>query len=204
MPASAHVQPIEWCHLLRCGKRGGLEGGAVDASWVRLYSDVVIRAAAPVLIVLAVLIAAVPARAQEAIYIVRHAERADKSADSLLSAEGIARAQKLGDMLRTAGITQIFTTQLRRTIDTAAPLAVAAHLTPQQVPAADLPALVARVTAPSPRDRVLIVGHSNTVPAVLHQLHVGEAVTIADSEYDNLFVVMPREEGPPVLLGLRY
>jgi broad specificity phosphatase PhoE len=177
---------------------------AVDASWVRLYSDVVIRAAAPILIVLALLAATAPAQAQEAIYVVRHAERADQSADSLLSAEGVARAQKLRDTLRTAGITQIFTTQLRRTIDTAAPLAIAAHLTPQQVPAADLPALVARVAALSPRDRVLIVGHSNTVPAVLHELHVDEAVTIADSEYDNLFVVMPRKEGPPVLLRLRY
>jgi broad specificity phosphatase PhoE len=166
------------------------------------------RMASASLLFVALLASARPAPAQEAIYLVRHAERADQSADSALSAEGIGRSYRLRDMLRDAGITQIFTTELRRTIDTAMPLAAANHLTPQQVPAADSQALVAKVAASSARDRVLIVAHSDTVPALLNALHVDAAVaaaiTIADTDYDNLFIVIPQKEGRPVLLRLKY
>jgi hypothetical protein len=51
---------------------------------------------------------------------------------------------------------------------------------------------------------VLVVGHSNTVPALLVALHVDTAVAIADSDYDNLFIVVPQKEGRPVLLRLKY
>jgi len=158
-----------------------------------------------VLLTLAALLApARPAPAQEAIYVVRHAERADQSADSALSAKGVRRSNKLRDMLRGAGVTRIVTSELRRTIDTAAPLAAAAHLTPQRVPAADTPALVAALNAMGARDRVLVVGHSNTVPALLRALHVDAVATIPDAEYDNLFIIFPQKEGRPVLLRLKY
>ena len=108
--------------------------------------------------------------AQEAIYVVRHAERADQSADSLLSPAGIARAALLGRMLREAAITHVFTSEARRTIDTAAPLAAAMHLTPKRVPAADTAALAAQLSALGAHDRALVVGHSNTVPELLRAL----------------------------------
>jgi broad specificity phosphatase PhoE len=150
----------------------------------------------------ALLAAARPAGAQEAIYVVRHAERADQSADSPLSTEGIGRSYRLRDTLRDAGITRIFTSELRRTIETAAPLAAASHLTPQAVPDAD--SLAAKLAASGPRDRVLVVGHSNTVPALLRALHVEAPIAIADDDYDNLFIVVPQKEGRPVLLRLKY
>jgi broad specificity phosphatase PhoE len=143
-------------------------------------------------------------RAQEAIYVVRHAERADQSADSALSVKGISRAERLRDLLRDAGVTRIFTSELQRTIATAAPLAAARHLTAQAVPAADAETLAARVAAAGPHDRVLVVGHSNTVPALLRALHVDASIAIADDDYDNLFIVVPQKEGRPVLLRLKY
>ena len=142
--------------------------------------------------------------AQEAVYVVRHAERADQSADSPLSKDGARRARRLGEMLRNAGITHVFTTDLRRTIDTAAPLAATADLSAQQVPAADTQALVAKVSALGPHDRALVVGHSNTVPDLLRMLHAGAAVTIPDGEYDNLFIVVAHPNAAPTLLRLRY
>ena len=50
----------------------------------------------------------------------------------------------------------------------------------------------------------LVVGHSNTVPQLLASLGVGAKIEIGDKEYDNLFVVVPKASGPPVLLRLRY
>jgi broad specificity phosphatase PhoE len=164
---------------------------------------VVIRVAA-LLFLFAFAAPAPVASAQEAIYVVRHAERADQSADSPLSSEGVGRSYKLRDALKEAGVTTIFTSDLRRTIETAAPLAAATHVTARQVPAADTAALAAAIASAGRRDRVLVVGHSNTVPALLAALHVAEAVAIDDSDYDNLFIVVPQKEGRPVLLRLKY
>jgi broad specificity phosphatase PhoE len=150
-----------------------------------------------------VLVASVrPAAAQEVIYIVRHAERANQSADSELSTEGVGRSYKLRDVLRNAGVTRIFTSPLRRTVDTAAPLAAALHVTPRAIATDE--ALLEAIAGSGPRDRVLVVGHSNTVPALLRGLHVAETVTLADDEYDNLFIVFSAKEGRPVLLRLKY
>jgi broad specificity phosphatase PhoE len=142
--------------------------------------------------------------AQDAIFIVRHAERADASADPPLSPAGDARAAHLAAMLEAAGITHIYTTDLKRTTQTAAPLATALRLTATALKAADQEGLLAKVRASSPRDRLLIVGHSNTVPAILEALGVTPAIRIADSEYDNLFVIAPQAGGPPRFIRLRY
>jgi broad specificity phosphatase PhoE len=162
------------------------------------------RAALLLLAFIVVLAPAQTARAQEAIYIVRHAERLDQSTDSPLSTDGVGRAYRLRDMLRDAGVTHIFTSELRRTIETAKPLADALRLTPQQLPGADVRPLAARLAALTPPDRVLVVGHSNTVPELLRALNVTTPVTIGDADFDNLFIVVPRKEAPPILLRLKY
>jgi len=143
-----------------------------------------------------------PAAAQEAIYIVRHAERADQSADSELSTDGVGRSYKLRDLLKYGGVTHIFTSPLRRTIDTAAPLAAALHVSSRAIATEE--ALLEAIAGCSARDRVLVVGHSNTVPTLLRALHVAEPITVRDDEYDNLFIVFPQKEGRPVLLRLKY
>jgi broad specificity phosphatase PhoE len=142
--------------------------------------------------------------AQEAIFLVRHAERADSSADSALSAAGEARAVRLADWLRTARVTHLYTSELRRTIQTAMPFAAASHLTPQQSAANDTQALVGRIAALGPADRALVVGHSNTIPEILRGLGVKVPVSIADSEYDNIFLVVPRSNAEPALFRFRY
>ena len=151
-----------------------------------------------------VAIAAPAAYAQDAIYVVRHAERADQSTDSPLSPAGQTRAESLARVLRDAGVTHIFTTELQRTAQTAAPTATSRHVTPHALAAADTAAVVTALRRLTPTDRALVVGHSNTVPAILAGLGVTTPVTIADAEFDNLFVVVPRADGPPALLRIRY
>jgi broad specificity phosphatase PhoE len=135
---------------------------------------------------------------------VRHAERADQSADSPLSPAGVTRAASLATILRDAGITHVFTSELRRTIDTAGPLASALHLTPQKLNGTDVPALAAKLAALGAHDRALVVGHSNTVPEILRALHVDTPITLDDSEFDNLFIVVTHINRPPTLLRLKY
>jgi phosphohistidine phosphatase SixA len=144
------------------------------------------------------------------IYVVRHAERADAAppgqrmmsgADPALSQIGEARAKRLAAVLRDAGVTRIFTTEYRRTRQTAEPIAAAASVEIAVVPARDLAGLLQKLAeAAGP---ALVVGHSNTVPDILKSLGVSEPIRIADDEYDRLFVVV-RRGGEPELLKLRY
>ena len=157
-----------------------------------------------VALVLSAVAAARPARAQEVVFLVRHAERADNSKDSPLSASGIGRAARLAAMLEDAGITAIYTTEYRRTKETAAPLGRAVHVTPVVVSAADGDALARKVRASGPHDRVLVVGHSNTVPDLIRALGVASPVTIGEAEYDNLFILIPQPGGAPRLVRLRF
>jgi len=129
--------------------------------------------------------------AQKLVFVVRHAERADAGmqANPPLSVAGEARAQKLAVMLADAGVKDIFATELKRTQDTAKPLVVKTGVAVEQVAAADTALLIAKIKS-HPNDVVLVVGHSNTLPAILKAL-AGVDVSIADNEYDNLFVVVP-------------
>jgi hypothetical protein len=53
-------------------------------------------------------------------------------------------------------------------------------------------------------DTVLFVGHSNTMPALLKALGYSTPIKIPETEYDNLFVVIPKSDGSPTVLRLRY
>lgn len=161
-----------------------------------------------VLSVLFVVLAAAQTAAQSTVFVVRHAERADAGAsaspmmatDPDLSEIGKTRAEALATALKDAGITTIFTTEYKRTQQTAAPLAKALGIQATSVSARDMPALIEKIKAAS--GNVLVVGHSNTVADVISRLGVTDAVKVADSDYDNLFVLLRSEK--PVLVRLHY
>lgn len=150
----------------------------------------------------------VPLFAQGAIFVVRHAERADTGAgaaaktatDPDLSEAGQARAASLASLLRDAGIRDIYVTEYKRTQQTAAPLAKALGVTPIVIAATDTAGLASRLKrAAGP---ALVVGHSNSVPDVIAALGVTTPVSVADTEFDHLFIVTP--QSPPHLIQLRY
>jgi broad specificity phosphatase PhoE len=93
-------------------------------------------------------------------------------------------------MLAVSGITVIYATEFVRTQQTAAPLAAALTLKTIVMPSAGTTDLVARLKKDHPNDIVLIVGHSNSVPEIIKAFG-GPPVTIADDEYDKLFIVVP-------------
>jgi broad specificity phosphatase PhoE len=152
------------------------------------------------------------AAAQQTIVVVRHAERADAGAgaagmvapatDPPLSAAGRERAIRLASMLRSADIKHIFITEFRRTQETAAPLAEQLKLTPSVSASKDATPLVSRMRQLS--GNVLVVGHSNTIPDLLKQLGIKDQITIADAEYDDLFIVVLPVTGEPTLVRLRF
>lgn len=150
------------------------------------------------------LAAAAPALAQQAVILVRHAEKVDESEDPLLSAAGTARAQALAKHLASAGVRAIFVTQYKRTGLTAQPLATKLNLKPTVIHSDSTQELVNRIRRDHANDVVLVVGHSNSVPRAIKLLGHPEPIEIGHDEYDRLFVVVPRSAGPPVVLRLRY
>lgn len=157
--------------------------------------------------IITLLALAAPAAAQQTVFIVRHAERADTSTggsammatDPDLSEAGRARAQSLAAVLKDAKITAIFTTQYKRTRQTAEPLAKALGIEPTVVPSKDVAALVDKLKSGGD---ALVVGHSNSVGQIIQQLGIADPVTLGDEDYDNLFIVVRGEK--PTLIRLHF
>jgi broad specificity phosphatase PhoE len=127
-------------------------------------------------------------------YIVRHAEKANATAnmssDVPLSAEGEQRAQNLKTLLQGKSFTAIFSTPYIRTQSTVKPLGEAEGIAVQLYSPRDtVDKFIDRVKAIKKGD-VLLVGHSNTVDDLVNKL-MGETLLtdLAETEYDNLFMV---------------
>lgn len=128
-------------------------------------------------------------------YIVRHAEKANSTADTPLSAEGQARAQALRDTLISENITKVFVTDYQRTQQTAEPLATELGISPTEVFANQTTELVQQLKTIN-GENVLIVGHSNTVPVIIDELMESpQNVTITETSFDNLFKVKIKKGG---------
>jgi broad specificity phosphatase PhoE len=106
------------------------------------------------------------AAAQSTIFLVRHAEKAGGD-DPDLTEAGRARAESLATVLKDAGITAIYTSEVKRTQQTAAPLAKALRVEPTIVAIKDRAALVAKLQGSS--GNALVVGHSNTIPEIIRR-----------------------------------
>lgn len=145
-----------------------------------------------------------PAVAQRAVIVVRHAEKLDQSKDPPLSEAGTARAVRLATMLRDAQVRGLYATEYRRTRDTLLPLAKALGLSVAVVDSGDPEALVRRMRTDHADGVVVVAGHSNTVPRILELLGASPPVQLADDEYDSLFIVTPRGDGPPTVVRLHF
>lgn len=136
----------------------------------------------------------------QTIVLVRHAEKAEAPKDDpALSEAGQRRAEALATALKDSRVTAIFTTQLRRTKDTAAPLAQQAGITPRVLTIsrggmADHVAEAVKLAREQKDGVVVIVGHSNTVPAIATALGARVA-DMPECEYSRLVTVLP---GAPV------
>lgn len=138
--------------------------------------------------------------APQTVILVRHAEKATEPKDDpVLSAAGAQRAQLLAAALEHARIDHIVVSQFRRTRDTAAPLAARRGITPEIVAAGgDTAAHVAAVVEAvrAAEGTVLVVGHSNTVPAVIAALGGAGLPWLCEGSFGQVFVLHDLAEHP--------
>lgn len=129
------------------------------------------------------------------VILVRHAEKAAVPGDDPpLSDVGQQRARDLAAALVASPPNAIVVSSRQRTALTADVVAKATGVTPQVISlegggAAHIAAVAAAVKAQ--KGVVLVVGHSNTVPAVIKALGGPALPDICDATYAHLFVLQP-------------
>lgn len=126
------------------------------------------------------------------IYLVRHAEK-DTGKNPVLTLAGRQRAGDLLKELRDKKIHRIYTTPYRRTIMTGDSLRIQLGIDTAQYAADTLSeSLIKEIIAHSDEGKtILVIGHSNTVPALIRKLGIKDFVPkeLPETEFDNLFLV---------------
>jgi broad specificity phosphatase PhoE len=137
--------------------------------------------------------------------VVRHAEKAGDGKDPPLSTAGQARAIALADALRDAPLRAAYATAYQRTQATAAP-AARAHALEVTTYDANRPAgeFAAQLRRDHREGSVLVVGHSNTVPALAAALCACDVAPMGDAEFDRRLVITVDARGDATLREERY
>ena len=143
----------------------------------------------------------------QTVVLVRHAEKADASADPVLSEAGQRRAVDLAVALSDSDLTHVLTSPLQRTVLTARLTAEAHAINPEAISFeggtdAHILRIAERIRALPDDAVVLVVGHSNTVPFIARALGETGPSEMADCEYDRLTVISVEDDGDsPTVIG---
>jgi broad specificity phosphatase PhoE len=143
------------------------------------------------------------------VLVVRHAEKASDAEDSPLSEAGVQRAQALARAAGDAGAGAIYTTQFKRSRDTAQPLAERLGVAVTEMPVnLQNPGdygrrLAADVLAKHRGQTVVVVGHANTVAAIVEGLS-GRQAASGDAQYGDMYIVNVPPTGPATMIKAQY
>lgn len=124
---------------------------------------------------------------QTSVLLVRHADRAGNQ--DALNAAGLIRRQELVHVLEKAGLDAIIRSDANRALQTAELVAQATGIVPIVIPANDTQAVIDEIRNNHRGQTVFVVGHSNTVPAIIAGLGGPALAEIASDEFDNLFML---------------
>jgi|GEM_PF-558506 len=146
-------------------------------------------------LIFVVLFAATPAALADAtFYLVRHAEKtADGTRDPDLTAEGRARAAWIAGYLQDKGLTGVYSTDYKRTRQTAQPAADKAGLRVELYDPRALEAFAAELKGKN--GVFLVVGHSNTTPMLANLLAGSNLKYAGEDVYDQIFEVKLSDTG---------
>ena len=139
------------------------------------------------------------------VILVRHAEKVqDGSANPDLTKAGELRAIELAYMLRAEAIAGVFSTDYTRTIKTAAPTATFHELPILKYAHKSQDVFADNLLAKYRGQKVLVVGHSNSVPELISILTGKPIDNIEHHVYNDLFVVTLVNKGEGTLLHLKF
>ena len=154
------------------------------------------------------------------ILLVRHAERQDAppapgecpppglgiqtSTGTSITDAGRERAAVLAHVAGEAGVAAIYVTDICRSQTTAKPLADRANVPVVQLGAADVQGLIDHIRTNQRGRTVLVSSHTDRIPQIVSALGASPVPTVADTDYDNLWVITVPRWGSPRLMLLKY
>ncbi len=149
-------------------------------------------------------------QATTTVIFVRHAEKATLPTDDPgLSESGKRRAAELARQLVdadvVAGVDAVYSTSYRRTEETAQPVAEALNLPILAYDASNTETIIDEIVRKHKGKIILVVGHSNTVPAMIGNMGASKKVpAIDEGEYDNIYIVSIPWFGKTKTIRMRY
>mgnify|MGYP001028096575 CR=1 FL=1 len=136
------------------------------------------------------------------VYFVRHFEKETtylkdgrKERDPRLTEVGQGRALNLAGLLARQPIKHVFSTDYKRTMQSALPTALALGLKVQKYDPRQLDEFAQQLSQLS--EDALVVGHSNTTPYLVNTL-AGQNITLSEDDYGDIFWVRFDEQGQVV------
>ena len=138
------------------------------------------------------------------IYLVRHAEK-DTGDNPRLNAAGRLRAGYLVAALDGHSPNKVFVTQYRRTQETADSIRFKMKVDTVHYPAdASGEGLIKSLHKHHIKnEKILIIGHSNTIPILLGRLGISKPITIGEKEY-NIMYLIKYVKGEPILFKKKF
>lgn len=127
--------------------------------------------------------------AQEALFLIRHADKEAGTNDPGLTAQGRQRAADWAHMLGEAGITVVIHTDARRSRQTAQIIADGLNAEQAEYAMADLAGLTDLLEFDYPDRTVLVIAHTETIPGIQHRLGIDQPHKVADDDFASLFVI---------------
>jgi broad specificity phosphatase PhoE len=130
------------------------------------------------------------------VVLVRHGEKQPAPADDpSLSEAGVARARALDAALAQSTPTTIVVSARKRTVETAAVVQQRTGVAPTVIALDAQHVKNAAAAVMNATGVVLVVGHSNTIPAIVNALAGTRLPDICDASYGTLYVVTPAKNG---------
>lgn len=140
-------------------------------------------------------------------YLVRHAEKDTTIAgDPPLTKEGLDRASRIADIMRGTRVDAIYSTMTLRTMFTVDSLSDIKAMQILPYDNKSLKKTLEKVKYSEEYNRIFMVGHSNTIPAIANTLAERDIFTkiFDESDYGNFVIVVANKSGSTDVYKLRY
>lgn len=142
------------------------------------------------------LVMAIPAMAADGdhtVYLLRHAEKVSGQPDGSLTGNGKRRAENIAAMLKDAGVEHVYSTDFKRTQETATPLADSLGLSVESYNPYVLEQFAEFLK--SSNGVSVVVGHSNTTPSLVWMIGGEPGSPIEETEFSRLYQVTLSADG---------
>jgi len=138
------------------------------------------------------------------LFVVRHAEK-EEGANPSLTDIGKKRAADLAHFLEKVPIDAIYSSNYKRTQETAMPTASLKNISTTTYDAGQLSQVAAGLLATQASKTVLLVGHSNTNPDLINILtQTKDYPHLTEKQYDDIFLLRIHSLGETEVLHLKY